>query len=876
VRLADLLGRNRAMPHTKFIPTHRSFRSTDWLVAVVVLAIATLPYVQYALHGEIPFFMDIVSPFYPVRLWTARLLHNWEWPFWNRTYFVGVPLLANPQWGLLYPGHWPFFLLPGPRTYTLTNALHIFAMGLGVFAWTRSALRERPMWGPLFAGVAVVLGGWTWAHLAFGAYFEVAMWAPWMFWAVERMRIAAPDLRSAVRWGLFAGMAGAMQWLAGAPQLSIYTQAALFFYLLVTAFNDRTTRRASLVFFGIQAIFALGLSAPQWMTTQAFLAECERVGALSLDQVRSGALDAMGILRAFIGGTGVPEDAESILYPGIAVLAFAIFSIPMVIRRKSTGIEIPIRAAVVVVSIALFASWSVLVPVLYRTLPMFDRFHDPRRAIFLGYLFCAFLAGIGFENLARIVRERWGRLASLCLGGVLIAGMAIELTHFAYTRIDVKHARTRAFLLDDPEAATGVRPGERFFAWDLGLQYTYNYTRKGFAESLLPDLGTSYGMEDIQGYDPFIPWRTALYFRRMNSLPHPEVTLYPSHFALVRSIDSPWLSRFAPFKVCGPIDCAWPFLPPRWIRPGESVDIPLSIPLPIDRHLLEDVRLYLAYVNVAGGDRDVDLEFVANKQVVATLRGHASASSAESGEATMLWPDVLPPPDASISPVYRAACRIVKTNGDVLPSIESVRVRNAGATTPILLYAIGLPRKLRNFVPTVPGTFASTAKRGFPKSVYLHRMAADAERSKDRVQWRNLYERWAMTLSPDCTNIEIPPGESDPGVPSYAIDNWTWKRKSANRLDIALPQGHSGGWLVLAEPYAKGWRCLVDGTDTPIRVADTQFRAIAVASGAREVTMTYHPPRLMLGIAIAFATGALGLLGLFALVPKRDARSTIV
>lgn len=72
------------------------------------------------------------------------------------------------------------------------------------------------------------------------------------------------------------------------------------------------------------------------------------------------------------------------------------------------------------------------------------------------------------------------------------------------------------------------------------------------------------------------------------------------------------------------------------------------------------------------------------------------------------------------------------------------------------------------------------------------------------------------------------------------------------------------GLLVLADTYSPGWHAIVDGTAQPLRIAEGQFRAVAVPAGTHEVTFEFRTPGLTIGISITIAT----LLALIALLVR--------
>jgi Bacterial membrane protein YfhO len=63
------------------------------------------------------------------------------------------------------------------------------------------------------------------------------------------------------------------------------------------------------------------------------------------------------------------------------------------------------------------------------------------------------------------------------------------------------------------------------------------------------------------------------------------------------------------------------------------------------------------------------------------------------------------------------------------------------------------------------------------------------------------------------------------------------------------------GYLVTRDSFARGWRARIDGRPTPVVRADGKHRAVAIEAGTHEVTFTYEPPGMLVGLTIT--TGAL-------------------
>jgi len=72
-------------------------------------------------------------------------------------------------------------------------------------------------------------------------------------------------------------------------------------------------------------------------------------------------------------------------------------------------------------------------------------------------------------------------------------------------------------------------------------------------------------------------------------------------------------------------------------------------------------------------------------------------------------------------------------------------------------------------------------------------------------------------------------------------------------------QYRSDEQLVLRDACFPGWVARVDGIEMPITCTDVMFRAVALPAGAREVTFSYEPQSVRLGLIVTVCGGALWL-----------------
>ena len=54
---------------------------------------------------------DVTLEFYPRLAYAMAEIRRGVLPLWSGWTMAGTPLLANPQLGILYPGHWPLLLV---------------------------------------------------------------------------------------------------------------------------------------------------------------------------------------------------------------------------------------------------------------------------------------------------------------------------------------------------------------------------------------------------------------------------------------------------------------------------------------------------------------------------------------------------------------------------------------------------------------------------------------------------------------------------------------------------------------------------------------------------------------------------------------------
>jgi hypothetical protein len=194
------------------------------------------------------FYRDFGVLGYPTASYHREMFWRGELPLWNPYSNCGVPFLA--QWGTmtLYPFSLIYLLLPFPWSLNFFCLAHLWFGAVGVFRlaqrWTNSNRAAAT------ASVLFLFNGITLSSLSWANYTVAFAWAPWIIFFAE----SACASRRGI---LLAALAGAMQMLAGAPELTLLTWALAI--VLCAARFGKSTLRLTLVIALIAGLCAIQL-----------------------------------------------------------------------------------------------------------------------------------------------------------------------------------------------------------------------------------------------------------------------------------------------------------------------------------------------------------------------------------------------------------------------------------------------------------------------------------------------------------------------------------------------------------------------------------------------------------------------------------------
>ncbi|MBM3882009.1 MAG: hypothetical protein FJ387_20190 [Verrucomicrobia bacterium] len=183
--------------------------------AVLLAVLLGLAFPEVWSGGRSFFYRDFGVLAYPTIYHHREAFWRGELPLWNPLSNCGVPFLA--QWGTmtLYPGTLIYLLLPLPWSLNVFCLVHLWLAGFGMYSLARR-WTGHPLAAGL-AGVAFVFNGVTLSCLLWPNYCVALGWMPWVVLWLERAG------RNGGRAVALAALAGALQLLAGVPELTLMT-----------------------------------------------------------------------------------------------------------------------------------------------------------------------------------------------------------------------------------------------------------------------------------------------------------------------------------------------------------------------------------------------------------------------------------------------------------------------------------------------------------------------------------------------------------------------------------------------------------------------------------------------------------------------------
>ena len=379
---------------------------------------------------------DFFIYYFPMAETAFGMLRAGTLPTWNPYLFSGLPFLASIEIGVLYPPNWLHVLLPTARAFCVLHVLHILLAGFGVWMYARG--RGRSVASALFSSVVFAFASPALLHHDAGMTSIVysATWVPLIFALLDR----ALRLRTLVSICPLA-LALACQFLAGFPMFTCMLAVLIPAYLLVFGIDwhvDHLAQNRKLVLlFAIAALLALGLVAPQLLTTLEYLGESFR-GELVYSESTHCCFPIPNLLTLLIpeffgNDRNVPYWGETYLFDanmfsGVSTLLLCLIA---AFRWREREFLFWSLAFAVILGISL-GKYSAFYDFCYLYVPGVDRFRGMARLSIFGVFCLSMLAGMGLDQVLSGERRSGQRRLCLVAGGLAIIALIWGLVQVSF------------------------------------------------------------------------------------------------------------------------------------------------------------------------------------------------------------------------------------------------------------------------------------------------------------------------------------------------------------------------------------------------------------------------------------------------------------
>ncbi|HEX3889374.1 MAG TPA: YfhO family protein [Verrucomicrobiae bacterium] len=247
-------------------PFNKWFKPLPFGILLALLVFATFPQVILGLQTFIV--RDFGFFVYPLAHFQRECFWRGEIPFWNPYNYCGVPFLA--QWNTmpLYPPSLIYLTLPLEWSLSFFCLLHLWFAGLGMYFLARKWTVNN--FAAAFAGTVFSFNGFTLNLIMWPSHLATFSWMPWVVLAVELA------WREGGRKIILAAFVGAMQMLAGGPEIIFFTWILLLALWIQQFVKSESSRRK--MFWGFPLVVALvvALTAIQLLPFLDLVAHSQR------------------------------------------------------------------------------------------------------------------------------------------------------------------------------------------------------------------------------------------------------------------------------------------------------------------------------------------------------------------------------------------------------------------------------------------------------------------------------------------------------------------------------------------------------------------------------------------------------------------------
>lgn len=383
----------------------------SWICVIILCVIPILLFPGVALGKEIWTVGDFARYNLPLHV---AISHQWRSgiiPLWNPYITAGVPLAASLQGGVFYPLNVPLLLLPDIFGFGLSILAHVALTGVFMFFYLRSLDLSR--WAALTGGLVFQLSGFVMSHLGHMAILRGVAWLPLILMAIQKWR----DRRT-WRWVCVGAGALACSFLAGYPQITVYSALTALAYLAFLFFQTNQNHWRFLLGGLALFVFGFGLSSVQLVLTVTTWDEYLR--QMSFEYFTMLSFRPSYIIRLITPFF----NSETVGYVGVPTLLLSAFA--LFVRHKQKN-QMFLRFYLILSAVSLLLAMGQFTPLAAWTfkIPAYNRFSVVSRHLLEFDFSLVVLAALGVDALAS-KRFQWISLRQIkVLAGIGLAALVV-------------------------------------------------------------------------------------------------------------------------------------------------------------------------------------------------------------------------------------------------------------------------------------------------------------------------------------------------------------------------------------------------------------------------------------------------------------------
>ncbi|MFH2202518.1 MAG: hypothetical protein ABIJ96_05355 [Elusimicrobiota bacterium] len=234
-------------------------------------ALTALPALLFGLRwvfGQTFFWGDLLYLHYPWKAAAAERVLQGAVPLWNPYIYLGMPLAAEMQCAVWYPGSLPFYFFNFPTALAVFHTVHFGLVGMFSYLWLRRlGFSRAAAWG----GAAVfMLCGSVVSRIPFLNHISTIMFFP--------------ALLLLARFPVLLGLVFALAFFGGYPTMLIGEIAAAWLLHVLIEGRGRRALRAARVW-AAAAVLGLGLAACLFLPAAQLAAGSKRGQGMEAPEV---------------------------------------------------------------------------------------------------------------------------------------------------------------------------------------------------------------------------------------------------------------------------------------------------------------------------------------------------------------------------------------------------------------------------------------------------------------------------------------------------------------------------------------------------------------------------------------------------------------